>query len=532
MPLVEDELVPGTVYILNEQDTVGGNYSRTDIILRPSPSNNPADPLRWPKWRKLYALSMVVVYSAIMGAVTNWDGVIYVNVLMEYNTTTMLLNVGQALLILMLGVANMIFTPLSDKLGRRFVYLSSMAIVLISHLVLALSKNISSYIVGHTLLGIGAAPFEALPAISISDIFFAHERGTMLGGYVFGLAFGSFVGPICAGYIAVNQGSWRWVYWWGLILSAAVLFLMFATMEETCFIRSDELSESSTTIPTTGIPSKLGVEENGDQKKADNSQVSDENVGEVFPVANFRFLAPAWKLFPGTPSDLVHKVWRPLTVSRFPPVLWCGINYGTCVSWLAVLATTVSEIFSIAPYNMKPNAVGLLFIAPLIGSLIGAYFAGPLNDKLSLFLAHRNSGFREPEFRLWAFLPTSLILPGGLIIYGVTAARGLPWIAPAVGMGMVGFGLSVGGGVTMAYILDCYKDIAGEVVTTIILIRNVIGFGITFGIQPWINGMGLQNTFVVVGLLSFVVTGFSMFFIWKGKDLRVITKQKYLSYHC
>lgn len=96
---------------------------------------------------------------------------------------------------------------------------------------------------------------------------------------------------------------------------------------------------------------------------------------------------------------------------------------------------------------------------------------------------------------------------------------------------MVGFGLSVGGGVTMAYILDCYKDIAGEVVTTIILIRNVIGFGITFGIQPWINGMGLQNTFVVVGLLSFVVTGFSMFFIWKGRSLRVMTKEKYLSYH-
>jgi hypothetical protein len=98
-------------------------------------------------------------------------------------------------------------------------------------------------------------------------------------------------------------------------------------------------------------------------------------------------------------------------------------------------------------------------------------------------------------------------------------------------MGMIGFGLSVGGGVTMAYILDCYKDIAGEVVTTIILIRNIIGFGITFGIQPWIDGMGLQNTFITVGMLSFAITLFSTFFIWKGKSVRMMTKARYLKYH-
>ncbi|KIM93806.1 hypothetical protein OIDMADRAFT_45953 [Oidiodendron maius Zn] len=450
-----------------------------------------------------------------MGAVTNWDGVIYANVIAEYNTSVNLLNVGQALLILMLGVANIVFTPLSDKLGRRFVYLSSLLIVAASHLVLALGKNIGSYIVGHALMGIGAAPFEALPAISISDVFFAHERGTMLGGYVFGLAFGSFIGPICAGYMAVNQGSWRWVYWWGLILTAALGLVMFCTMEESRFERPDDLSE------TTGIASTVTADlkvkqAKGDQKKSLGSfQASDEEVGEIFPVSRFRFFAPLWKTFPGSRSEFVRRVWRPLIVSAFPPVLWCGINYGTCVSWLAVLGTTVSEIFSIPPYNMQPNAIGLLFISPMIGSLMGAYFAGPLNDKLSLYIAHRNNGFREPEFRLWAFIPSALIMPAGLIIYGVCAAEGLPWISSVVGMGMVGFGLS---------------DVAGEVVTTIILIRNIIGFGITFGIQPWIDGMGLRNTFITIGMMSLAITLFSTFFIWKGKSLRRMTAARYREY--
>lgn len=119
-------------------------------------------------------------------------------------------------------------------------------------------------------------------------------------------------------------------------------------------------------------------------------------------------------------------------------------------------------------------------------------------------------------------------MPGGLIIYGVTAARGIHWIVPVIGMGLVGFGLSVGGSVTMTYILDCYKDLAGEVVTTIIVIRNLVGFGLTFGIQPWISQSGLQNTFIAVGMLSFTITIFSVFFIVKGKSIRMWTKNRYL----
>lgn len=82
----------------------------------------------------------------------------------------------------------------------------------------------------------------------------------------------------------------------------------------------------------------------------------------------------------------------------------------------------------------------------------------------------------------------------------------------------------------MAYILDCYKDVAGEVVTTIILIRNIIGFGITFGIQPWIDGMGLRNTFITIGMMSLAITLFSTFFIWKGKSLRRMTAARYREY--
>lgn len=65
------------------------------------------------------SLTCYRAYSSIIGATTNWDGTIYGSILEEYETTVFMLNIGQALLILMLGVANLIFTPLSDSESRR-----------------------------------------------------------------------------------------------------------------------------------------------------------------------------------------------------------------------------------------------------------------------------------------------------------------------------------------------------------------------------------------------------------------------------
>jgi MFS family permease len=191
------------------------------------------------------------------------------------------------------------------------------------------------------------------------------------------------------------------------------------------------------------------------------------------------------------------------------------------------MGTTVALIFASPPYLFSNSQVGLIWFSPLIGAMVGAYVAGPMNDQLTVYLSNRNRGWREPEYRLWAFVPTAIIMPAGLVIYGVAAARGIHWIVPVIGAGLIGVGLSVGGTVTMSYILDSYKEIDTQVVTTIILVRNIVGFGMQFGIQPWITGMGLQNTFICVGCLSFAVTIFSVFFILFGKRMRRGTTKRY-----
>jgi MFS family permease len=414
--------------------------------------------------------------------------------------------------------------------------------VFVSEIWMAVSKQYGEYWAVNILRGLGSAPFEALPAISIADIYFAHERGSKLGAYVFGLAFGSFVGPVCGGYIM----SVRWMYWWGVMIMGFLLVLFYFTLEETHFIRPLDTHDEALvgTTDMSELDKKLTNKSMAKEADAQSThQQSEAIVGEVFDAEGFKIQYSLWKTYPTT-WTAVFTEWRmPLKCCSLPAVIWvsclsifikdvtnryqCGINYGTCVSWLAVMGTTVALIFAPPPYLFSNSALGLVWFAPLIGSMIGAYFSGPLNDRLTVYLSNRNRGWRKPEYRLWAFIPSAFIMPGGLIIYGATAAHGLPWIAPVVGMGSVGFGLSVGGTVTMSYILDSYKEIDTQVVTTIILIRNIIGFGISFGIQSWIDGMGLQNAFVFVGCLSFAVTMFALFFIMFGKKIRKWTTLRY-----
>ncbi|CAD0012195.1 unnamed protein product [Aureobasidium pullulans] len=458
------DVVPGTVYLV--QGAHQNGFTSRDIILMPTPSSDPRDPLRWSRWRKTYHLLLLV---STLGAITNGDSVVYLNLVQIYHTGINKLNYAGAVMLLLLGVGNVFFVPLSNKIW------------------MAVSKQYGEYWGVNILRGLGSASFEALPAISISDIYFAHERGGKLGAYVFGLAFGSFVGPVCGGYMVTGQGV-RWMYWWGVIIVGALLVLFFFTLEETHFIRPLDMHDEAL-VSTMDMPEL----DKTPTTKSTSKEADDLSVHQH-------------------PEAIVGE---------------CGLNYGTCVSWLAVMGTTVALIFSPPPYLFSNSDVGLVWFSPLIGSLIGAYFSGPLNDRLTVYLSNRNRGWREPEYRLWAFIPSAIIMPGGLIIYGATAAHGLHWIAPVFGMGLVGFGLSVGGTVTMSYILDSYKEIDTQVITTIILLRNIIGFGISFGIQSWIDGMGLQNTFIFVGCLSFAVTMFAVFFIVFGKRMRRRTTTRY-----
>jgi len=63
----------------------------------------------------LYADPYCSCYSTILGAITNWSSTIYVVLAQVYQTTIAKLSIGLALCLLMLGVMNVFFIPLSNS---------------------------------------------------------------------------------------------------------------------------------------------------------------------------------------------------------------------------------------------------------------------------------------------------------------------------------------------------------------------------------------------------------------------------------
>ena len=128
------------------------------------------------------------------------------------------------------------------------------------------------------------------------------------------------------------------------------------------------------------------------------------------------------------------------------------------------------------------------------------------------------------------FIGGLFFTPVGLILWGVGASKGISWGALVIGMAFLGFTITIGGGIPINYTVDSYKDLSGEAMITVILIRNTMSFGFNYGITPWINASGLQNTFIAVAMISLGITMSVFPFIKLGKGFRRRSAKKYWKY--
>ncbi|KAL4881745.1 major facilitator superfamily domain-containing protein [Aspergillus karnatakaensis] len=482
--------IPGTRLLIEHADA--------EVVHLPRPTSSPDDPLNW-SWRRKYtAQAIVFIWAFMLGAVTLSPAVTYGSLMAELGATSGYLNIGSALALLMLGLGNLVFNPLALKYGRRPIYLASALISAASQVVCATTQTKATFIGGRVLLGFGASPFEQLPALTVDDQFFVHERGLGLSIYTLAITSGSFLGPIATGFVVDSMG-WRWVYWFYAIFIFAIAVLVFFCLEETGFSRRLHQNHHR--------PSCLDEPNSPPQKTYFQRFQLTTNIPSA---------APFWQTFTS-----------PFLLLTDPIILWCGIMYGFAVAWLTIMAYESTTVFTI--YGFSSSSLGLTNIAPLIGSILLVYLGGAGTDRFMIWKARQNAGVMEPETRIYSVLFAGPIMGAGLILYGVGAATRIPWAGPIIGMGMIGSALPISAEVALGYVSESYPGLAGEATTAVIVIRNVIGCGMTFAISPWIESSGLQGTFVAVGVLAFVVFGSGVLLIWKGKACRRMGARRYYS---
>ncbi|KAL1598629.1 hypothetical protein SLS60_007769 [Paraconiothyrium brasiliense] len=229
------------------------------------------------------------------------------------------------------------------------------------------------------------------------------------------------------------------------------------------------------------------------------------------------------------PNELKGMMTRPLTFLTFPVIFYAGFSYGSNLVWFNVLNATASLILN-GTYGFSASIVGVCYVSPLLGVAVGAAYTGWLGDALIVRMARKNNGIMESEHRLWLFIPSLVLVPLGLILWGVGSAHHVHWFGPVFAMGVIAMTNTVGLQLSVAYCIDSYRALSGEAIITVILVRNTMSFAIGYGITPWVEDMGLQNCFITAAFVGIaqVFTVFAM--IKYGKGLRKRSVSKYKGY--
>jgi Major Facilitator Superfamily len=158
---------------------------------------------------------------------------------------------------------------------------------------------------------------------------------------------------------------------------------------------------------------------------------------------------------------------RPFILFAYPAVLWSALVYSLSVGWLIVLSESIDKIFKDQPYGFTSLQAGLIYISPFIGAVFGTAVAGKMSDIICRYMAKKNDGIFEPEFRLVMVPIIALCTTIGLMAFGWSAEIHDRWIIPTFFFGVISFGCSLGSTTAITFCVDSYKEYSGEALVTL-----------------------------------------------------------------
>jgi MFS family permease len=227
-------------------------------------------------------------------------------------------------------------------------------------------------------------------------------------------------------------------------------------------------------------------------------------------------------------SPWLRVMIRPFILFLYPSILWSALVYSLSIGWLIVLSESISAIYiSRDTYNFTSFQAGLVYISPFVGGILGTAVAGKVSDLIVRWMARRNGGVYEPEFRLVMAIPITLTTVIGLMGYGWSAHERDAWIVPTVFFGFISFGCSLGSTTSITFAVDSYRQYAGEALVTLNFSKNIF-HGLVFSLffNKWLESDGSRDVFVAVGCIQLVLMLTTVPMYMYGKRARLWTVRR------
>lgn len=545
-----EDFIPGTVniYSFSALEKTDLQVTEDNIILLPQPTQSVNDPLNWKKSKKLWNFALLAFITGFTAATSNDAGSIQDSLNELYGISYDSMNTGAGVLFIAIGWGTFLFTPLANLYGRKVTYFICIFLGLGGAIWFSQARTTADSIWSQLFVGASESCAEAHVQQSLTDMYFQHQLGSVLTIYILATSVGTYLGPLIGGFI-VQYCGFRWVGWIACFISVGLLIVIFFGMHETYFDRQlyhgvvtanvqgiDKLLEkkddrkkpSSASTDATSVSSKLSNHDNElELAKTENNGASEPKKSYWRSVA---MITPATNMIGTGFKQYCKRLLLLFRVFLFPPTIYSGLVWGVQDALLTFYLTVEDDQYYDPPYNYGDTGVALMNVPCLIGAIIGCFYAGIVSDWFTIWMAKRNNGIQEAEFRLYFLIIPAVLCPVGLILFAVGTDQQWSWFPTYFGLALIGLGFGASGDVSMGYLMDAYPDMVIEMMAGVSVINNMIGCIFTFACSPWLDAMGNTNTFIILAVITFVVMMGCVPFIYYGKRIRKWTKPWYLDY--
>ncbi|BGO96853.1 hypothetical protein NBRC10513v2_000792 [Rhodotorula toruloides] len=475
------ENVPGTTLFSQDPNAVAesqyagvdlsalkhGKGRNSHIVLVPQPSDDPNDPLNWPRWKKHLTYGVLMYGTVLCGALGPLVAGAQVEMAQIFGVSLQAMSraLGTAL-VATLGIATLVWAPLATKYGKRPVYLLSTVFMLVGTIVASEAKT----------------------------------YGVLL------------VTPPISGQVFAHLG-WRWC--WRIFYIATILLLVLQVffLPETTYNRRRIAPASK---PTDEKLSDLDKPEL-DQLESGSSHMHKQKKSFVQEMS----------LYSG-PFDkdrsFFQLAFEPVAALLSPAVLYAVCTYGLYITFLVVIATGSAQVY-VGVYSFGAVGVGNTYLAPLVADFLAAALVGPLTDYLARRLSAANGGIFEPEFRLPVMLAFLICSGAGFIGFGLSIRNHLSYWAPIIFAGVLNFGITIGCHGVIAYVVECHRHSSDAALGAVIFGKNALSAIFTSFTNIWL-AKGIDMAFIEMGVLCIGTSLFTIPMWIYGKRVRSLIARK------
>jgi multidrug resistance protein len=352
------------------------------------------------------------------------------------------------------AVGPLLWSPLSEIIGRQPVYIISMGLYTIFNIPCALSPNIGGLLASRFLCGVFSSSGLALAGGTIADIWRIRERGMAIAYFAAAPYCGPVLGPIVCGWINVGSHRLDLFFWVNMAFSGVMTILVGI-------------------IPETYAPVILKRRAKRLRKETGDPNIVTEQEKHKFSL-----------------GDIIRtSLIRPITMILTDPVLDLMCMYIVLIYALLYAFFFAYPVIFGKLYNYNDGQIGLMFIPILIGAGF-SLLTTPLIEKQ--FRGICRSREPTPEDRLIGALIGAPFIAISLFILGATSYKHIIWVGPASSGIAFGFGMVLCYYAVNNYIIDSNHKYAASALAAKVFLRSGGGAAFPLFTTQMYNRLGLQ----------------------------------------